>query len=75
MPHLDAEPLIEFHDQHKRYLDLCLSPKCGRMRGMAALFIILILALIVIAPIVGSDSRIMDDRDPRGWWPGRRRAS
>jgi hypothetical protein len=42
---------------------------------MTALFIILILALIVVAPIVGTDSRIADDRDPRGWWPGRRRLS
>jgi hypothetical protein len=39
---------------------------------MTALFIILVLALIVIAPIVGTDSRIVDDRDRRGWWPGRR---
>jgi hypothetical protein len=39
---------------------------------MTALLLLVILVLLVAAPIVGADSRIMDDRDRRGWWPGRR---
>ena len=41
---------------------------------MTALVILLVLVLLVLAPIIGADSRIVDDRDRRGWWPGRRAA-
>ena len=40
---------------------------------MATLLIILIaLALVFLSPVIGVDSRIHDDRDRRGWWPGTR---
>jgi hypothetical protein len=40
---------------------------------MAGLLILALVVLFcVLAPFVGVDSRIPDDRDPRGWWPGRR---
>jgi len=40
---------------------------------MTALLIVLLgLVLVLLAPLYGVDSRIHDDRDRRGWWPGTR---
>jgi len=41
--------------------------------GVTALLIIVVaLALLFLAPVIGADSRIHDDPDRRGWWPGTR---
>ena len=42
--------------------------------GVALILLITViaLALVFLAPVIGADSRIHDDRDRRGWWPGRR---
>ena len=39
------------------------------------LILIVVLALIFLAPVIGVDSRTWDDRDRRGWWPGARARS
>ena len=40
---------------------------------MTGLLIIAIaLVFVFLAPVIGRDSRIHDDRDQRGWWPGAR---
>jgi hypothetical protein len=36
------------------------------------LIIVIALALVFLAPVFGADSRVSDDRDRRGWWPGTR---
>jgi hypothetical protein len=35
-------------------------------------FIAIAFVLLFLAPVLGVDSRIHDDRDRRGWWPGTR---
>jgi len=35
----------------------------------AFLLILALLALLVLAPLAGADSRRLDDRDRRGWMP------
>jgi cbb3-type cytochrome oxidase subunit 3 len=38
-----------------------------------AIFILLALLLLAgVASVLGPDSRDYNDRDRRGWWPGRR---
>jgi hypothetical protein len=37
-------------------------------------FLIAVIALVLVflSPVIGADSRPLDDRDRRGWWPGTR---
>jgi hypothetical protein len=39
---------------------------------MAMLVVLTILILAGVLSVVAGDSRDLDDRDRRGWWPGRR---
>ena len=32
----------------------------------------LVVAICLLAPLLGVDSRVWDERDRRGWWPGSR---
>ena len=34
--------------------------------------IVIALALVFLSPVIGADSRVSDDPDRRGWWPGTR---
>jgi uncharacterized membrane protein YhaH (DUF805 family) len=38
----------------------------------AVLIAVIALVLVFLAPVIGVDSRPLDDRDRRGWWPGTR---
>ncbi len=40
---------------------------------MAIIVVLTILLLAGVVSIMGSDPRDHDDRDRRGWWPGRAR--
>ena len=38
---------------------------------MGAFFVLgMVVAICVLSLVYGVDSRIWDDRDRRGWWPG-----
>jgi hypothetical protein len=39
----------------------------------AVLVLAVVLALCLLAPRYGADSRGLDERDRRSWWPGARR--
>jgi hypothetical protein len=39
---------------------------------MAMLVVLTILILAGVLSVVARDSRDLDDRDRRGWWPGRK---
>jgi hypothetical protein len=39
---------------------------------MGTVFVLTLLALCLLAPILGADSRIRDERDRRRWSTGRR---
>jgi hypothetical protein len=36
----------------------------------ALIVLVLLLAMCVLAPLYGVDSRSFSQRDRRGWWPG-----
>jgi hypothetical protein len=39
-------------------------------------FVLVLVFLLAVGPLAllyGADSRVVDDRDRRGWWPGSRR--
>jgi hypothetical protein len=39
---------------------------------MAIALLVVLLALCVLAPFLGADSRVADEHDRRGWLPGSR---
>src|SRR5262249_48657767 len=55
---------------------LVLIACCSHPPAMVALIIVLVIAvgLCAVGPFAGVDSRVLSDRDRRGWWPGSSRA-
>jgi hypothetical protein len=51
---------------------LITKPEASWKEMGVALVIVIVLALCVLAPVYGVDSRVVDDDDRRGWWPGSR---
>jgi hypothetical protein len=38
--------------------------------GSALIIVLIVVGLCAVAPFAGVDSRLLSDRDRRGWWPG-----